>query len=162
MNKLLLFAILIFFSACKCWQHEYPEDGGKTKLTPEERITGKIWKLNFVSVNGKDYTDTVLNQLGSFLMEFTLTKEDKYFLGAVSTDSMGGFYTVWGFEPSVRYITILRRVSKDFLPSFVPCFLDKKSSNPYSFRIVKLTENELKLELKTISGDTTIENTFIL
>lgn len=133
MNKLLLFAILIFFSACKRWQHEYPEDGGKTKLTPEERITGKIWKLNFVSVNGKDYTDTVLNQLGSYLMEFTLTKEDKYFLGGVITDSMGGFYTVWGFEPSVQFIIVSRRVTVNYLPSFVPCFLDKKSSNSLEF-----------------------------
>ena len=42
---ILLTLAIITCSSCKKWQHKYPEDTERTKLTPEERLTGKYWKL---------------------------------------------------------------------------------------------------------------------
>ncbi len=42
MHKIYTLIILVLMvSSCKRWQHEYPEDGQRSKLTPRERLLGK-------------------------------------------------------------------------------------------------------------------------
>lgn len=91
MNKLLLFAILIFFSACKRWQHEYPEDGQRSKITPLDRLVGKTWVLTQLSLNGQDYMDTVRERFGNFEMKLFYTKYN--LLNETDAKRLGGIYT---------------------------------------------------------------------
>jgi hypothetical protein len=67
----ILLAILLTTASCKKWQHEFPEDGERTKKTPKERICDKWWVLSQVTLNGQDYTDSVYQQFGKYKVFFT-------------------------------------------------------------------------------------------
>ncbi len=163
MHKIYILIILVLMlSSCKRWQHEYPEDGGKTKLTPEQRLTGKNWKLNFVSFNGKDYTDTVLNQFGSYQLQFSLYPESQYYLASISTEYEGGVLAVWGFRFDDSKILIFRRSMTPHTWSYVPCFYTNEGKEYIEYLILKLTPSELKIKMQNLKNDSIVINHFIL
>lgn len=110
-KQLLLFTIaLISLNSCKRWQHKYPEDTERTKLTPEERLTGKYWKLSKTTFNGMDYTDSVKKTIGDYEIYFSLQEVHDEKSGIITTGVEGNFGFVWRFLSSTSTSISLTRM----------------------------------------------------
>lgn len=51
-KALYILLILLLIFSCKKDQYRYPEDGGKSTLTPNDRLGGGWWKLDDYTFNG--------------------------------------------------------------------------------------------------------------
>ena len=166
---LLACLIILFTSSCKKWQKQYPEDTEKTKLTPAERITGKLWKLSKVTLNGFDYTDSVKNKIGNFKFQLStqlMPLEDDLYSGYADSDNEGSYGTFWYFYNDESCI-FQGRISTSIPPQFRTIII---SPNYFYYentgfmyqcnKILKLTDNELKISIQNAVGDSIIVNEF--
>ena len=167
MKKLLFlsFIAILALSNCKKWQHKYPEDTERTKLTPEERLTGKTWTLNKSTLNGIDYTDTVLNKIGK-LEVYLSTNEETGNLkqGAAEDNVWGGFGILWIFRNNENDLEIFRTAASapfyDIPSVFYINYLDNSGFGKYTHQILKLTTSDFKIQCTTIAQDSTYINYF--
>lgn len=132
--------------ACNRWEHEYPEDGVRTKDTPMERLTGKWWELERVEFKGKDITDSVRNRIGVYRMFFTNTPADNtsdLFLGTIYSDTLGNSSVVWNFFEENKSLSMIRENSTSSLNHLlpIPCY----HGWTWGFQIMKLAESQLKI-----------------
>jgi len=170
MKNVLLLACLItlFTSSCKKWQHQYPEDEVKTKLSPTERLVGKWWRLNKATLNGIDYTDSVYNLIGEY--KFYLTDQnntitDNGKLGTSVSTAEGSYSIFWLYYNNESDLYLRRFQASIFYPTVIiaPTYFYVYPNSGFSLQythILKLTENELKLKLESKSGDSIIVNEF--
>lgn len=159
-NLIIIFIIsLLTLSSCKRWQHQYPEDTEKTKLTPEERLTGKIWTLSSTTFNGMDYTDSVKNVIGKYEIYFSLQEDHEIKVGYIKTEVDGVFDIFWLFGYGDGGIGIVRQTGIPIYYPFVPCY-DTQSGNHGNYTILKLSEAEFKIQFQNNNKDTTIINKF--
>ena len=163
MKKLLLLSIiaLLALSSCNKWQHKYPEDPERTKLTPAERLTGKHWKLIKTTFNGIDYTDSVKNTIGDYEIYFSLQEDHDQPVGGLTTDIEGGIGIIWSFYFNQTMLGIQRMMGKNTDYPFVPCF-EHVLQYERAYGILQLSENVLKIKFTNSAKDTTIINEFIL
>lgn len=166
MKRFIPFAIcmLICLSACKKWQHQYPEDSEKTKLTPTERLTNKWWTLQSTSVNGVDYTDSVHTIFGEYRIYFTqnlfdITNVELYY-GWVSSNLQPKFTSIWNFNNGEADLGIGPLNGSDPIKDdFLPCYMN--NSFMMQYKIEKLLNNELKISVQSKNKDTIVVNYFI-
>jgi hypothetical protein len=173
MKKILFIALLALLgtSSCKKWQHKYPEDTERTKLTPTERLINKTWTLSKTTINGVDISDTVYNRIGKYSVQFYNSSvggfgAQDFLSGGANTDIEGGISTLWKFyekdskigwgrtstsaPPIDGYVLLYIRASHDTtLVHVIP-------------EIIKLTETEFKIQTVNTKHDTTLINTFII
>ena len=158
---ILLTLAIITCSSCKKWQHKYPEDTERTKLTPEERLTGKYWKLSKTTFNGMDYTDSVKNTIGDYEIYFSLQEDTDRKTGRITTNIEGTFGTIWSFTLSDKSISISRMQGLDNNYPLVPCYY--KIGGPYPlYSILQLSTSFFKIQYTNNENDTTITNEFTL
>jgi hypothetical protein len=140
MKKVILFITLSFtivLCSCNRWQHEYPEDGGRTKVTPVERITNKWWELK-----------SVIAKIGDFRIYFRPEGEENG-LGVMVryATAKSGIETqvpaVWGFSVNTDIISISRVNVIPPVIAPVPCYVAWDDSKDYE--ILKLTNSEFKI-----------------
>jgi hypothetical protein len=165
MKKVVLLSVLLSLLLCSCkkWQHKYPEDAERTKLTPMERIVDKKWTLVQTTFNSVDYTDSVFNFLGKYEIIFSKIPESAVYViysGSINTDLEGGVPIVWNFSRNMNNIGFARKAGVANYFPFAPCY-DSKSSNYGNYTILKLSENEFKIQFDTKNKDTTIINSFV-
>jgi hypothetical protein len=169
-NKIILSLgfLIIGLSSCKKWQHQYPEDTERTKLTPTERLINKTWKLQKTTINGIDISDTVRNRIGEYTMEFSTRKENGLgtyiYLGGVTTTVEGDILTVWKFSDDEGTVGWGRHSSSEpDIDGFVYLYLNQyrypNKLNGTS-KILKLSETEFKFQISNTNQDTILINTF--
>lgn len=167
MKSLLILLALAIITCCSCkkWQHKYPEDTERTKLTPEERLTGKTWILTKATLNGIDYTDTVLNKIGKLEINLSTVEEDmNYNKGYAEDNVWGAFGILWSIRNTEQDIVLFRTAGS--APFYdIPCvayinYLDNSGFRKYTHQIMKLTQNEFKIQLTTANLDSTYINVF--
>ena len=165
MNKLILFVLLLLttisFTGCNKWQHRYPEDTERTKLTPPERLTNKWWTLQSASVNGVDYTDSVFQLFGKYQIYFSLDLENvtvnglHIYTGTVHTDNEPTFTSVWSFpdDASIGIGDLNGTFSnkQSVVPGYIHAPLLK-------YTILKLSKSEFKISLFWGNGYTVYNN----
>ena len=159
---LVLTSLLINFSSCKKYGHQYPEDPGKTEKTSIERLTNKWWKLKQTIVNGKDYTDTVENAIGEYQLFFSSNIESAKYLGSFKTSIEPGEAFVWSVLENYDYISMTRHHTNSPLQSYAPLYYFYNSSNYGGAKILKLTETEFKITSINQQSDTVVTNLFAL
>lgn len=170
MNKfscaIFLFIILITIG-CKKWQHQYPEDLSKTKITATERLTNKWWILQSTYVNEMDYTDSVFQIFGKYQIYFSrnilsVHKDEETFAGSIKTDTQLPFSAIWKFRSRESNIIIgPENGNYSDTISIVPGYLSHWSYALWEFKILKLGATEFKISITTKNNDSTIINTFI-
>jgi hypothetical protein len=169
-NKILysVLFLIIGLSSCKKWQHQYPEDTERTKLTPTERLINKTWKLQKTTINGIDISDTVRSRIGDYTMEFSTRKENGLgtyiYLGGVTTTVEGDILTVWKFSDDESKIICDRHSSSEpdidgFFYLYLNQYRHPDRLNGTS-KILKLSEMEFKYQITNTNQDTIIINTF--
>jgi hypothetical protein len=170
MKKLLLLSIIALFalSSCKKWQHKYPEDPERTKLTPEERLTGKWWTLQNVTLNGKDYTDTVMNQIGKFQIYFGLEKvsgiSSVRYVGNATSGYEGSFFTTWDFTSDYQNFSFGRYNSGPSIYPYCALYYPYNYDSGFygmHYLIQRLDNGVFKIALTSKTADSTFTNTFI-
>jgi hypothetical protein len=171
MKNIILIVLLILLgsiTSCKKWQKQYPEDTERTKDTPTERLSNKWWTLQNASINGKDYTDSVYQHFGKFKIYFgstlyqtSLQGNDRYY-GLINTELETSFTTIWTIvdNETVIGITPFQGTNSNAI-SIVPCFLSHSSFTIWSYSILKLSNNEFKISIKSNTNDSTVINNFI-
>lgn len=166
-SLVILSVITLSFSSCKKWQHQYPEDGEKTKDTPMKRLCNKWWVLQSAKLNGYDYIDSINSIFGDYQIYFSdaldQSSSKTIYLGSINTDKEMPFSSVWQFveDETIIGISPLNGNYSD-KRSIIPGYLNHSSFNKDAFTILKLTNSEFKISTKSINGDTTIINQFIL
>ena len=155
MKKLLVFMVAIFctFSCCKKkYEKRYPEDTENTYATPTERLCNKWWVLDSASLNGINYTDTILNNCGGYALYINNEEQNesgfkfRYSTISILTPNKGFsvlFLTNSDFTSFAYSDADGIFHHKDTVYSYVP-FLFK----PYSavWEIRKLSNSMLKLQ----------------
>lgn len=158
----LIFLLLMLSTSCKRWQHEYPEDGQRSKLTPRERLLGKTWVLSQLTLNGQDYMDTVRERFGNFKMKLYDTKynpsdetsNSRY--GAILPTKTPAKTIIWSlYENDSKFSAGALFVETDdfILPGYYNTY--KREGT-----ILKLTDNEFKFTMKFINCDSIIMTLF--
>ncbi len=174
MQKLLFlsFIAILTLSSCKKWQHKYPEDTERTKLTPKERLTGKWWTLQNASVNGVDYTDSVHEMFGKYQIYFSTSISssfngiDRYF-GNVKTELEPAFTSTWRLKDNDENMSIVDANgnggggNNSSKVSIVPCYINYQNFSSDEYLILKLSISELNISIKTKGSDSIIINNFI-
>ncbi|MBP9933198.1 MAG: hypothetical protein KBF25_05860 [Chitinophagaceae bacterium] len=163
MNRLSLFVfIVISLAACKRWQHEYPEDGQRSKITPLDRLVGKTWVLTQLSLNGQDYMDTVRERFGNFEMKFYTTKfnptdetDEARYGGAfpTKTPSKTIIWELFENETKLSVGPLFGELDDFILPGYYPHMKE--------IVILKLTVEELKIKTISIKGDSIVLTNFL-
>lgn len=167
MKKLLLLSIiaLLTLSSCKKWQHKYPEDPERTKLTPEERLTGKTWTLTKATLNGVDYTDTILNKIGKLEINLSTVEENSnYNRGSAEDNVWGAFGILWSLRNTEQDIVLFRTAATAPFND-IPCvfYMNKyfdSGFNSVIYQILKLSTTEFKIQFTTASQDSSYINIF--
>ncbi len=162
---ILLTLAITTCSSCKKWQHKYPEDTERTKLTPTERIINKWWVLDAVTLNGINYMDSVTNKIGKMRVYLTDDKADINNLkGILENDAEFAKSIIWTFFNNENQIAIYR--TNGSIPFFLPVvfFIDPNFPSFYDqpYDVLKLSTSELKISIRTKSNDTVIINKFII
>jgi hypothetical protein len=163
MHKIYILIILILLvSSCKRWQHEYPEDGQRSKLTPRERLLGKTWVLTQLTLNGQDYMDTIRERFGNFKMKLYDTKYNP----TDETDNAryGAIFPTK--TPAKTIIWMLYNNDENF--SAGPLFAENDDfilqgyiNHKHLGTILKLTDNQFKLKTQYTDMDSIVISTFI-
>lgn len=165
-----MFALCI--SACTKWQKQYPEDSERTKETPTTRLTGKWWTLQSATLNGKDYTDSVYQMFGKYQIYFSksilsTTNYLNTYSGNIKTGLEPAFTTRWRFENNEEDVYIGAENgnggngNNSSKVSIVPCYLSEMGYQFWEFKVLKLTNSQLKIGIHTSSNDSIITNNFI-
>lgn len=157
---------ILFFTSCKKWEHQYPEDTEKTKVAPFERLTNKTWVLKNVTMNNVDITDSVNKIIGSLKLEFntnTLTLGSYRPYTAYSTsDVEGKILSTWSFSKDLTQIGVGRFQSSVYYNTFTICHFENiiNFKNGIGPTILRLEDNIFKVSVSNQVGDSTFTNTF--
>lgn len=158
----LIFLLLMLSTSCKRWQHEYPEDGQRSKLTPRERLLGKTWVLTQLTLNGQDYMDTVRERFGNFKMKLYDTKYNPS--DETSNSRYGAIFPTK--TPAKTIIWILYNNDENF--SAGPLFAENDDfvlqgyiNYKHIGTILKLTSSEFKFKTEYTDMDSIVISTFI-
>lgn len=152
-----IFVILLVFTACKRWQHKYPEDTERTKLTPNERITNKWWTLESAFVNNIDYTDSIDELFGKYQIYFSSnvyqTSQEGFdvYYGTVTTEKEPTFTTAWSFPDQESIGLGAMNGNNSGKYSIVPGYLQGVY---LKYTILKLSPSELKIKIYWGNGYT--------
>jgi hypothetical protein len=156
---LLLLLLALGMTSCKEWQIQYPEDTERTKLTPYERIKGK-WILTSVTLNNKEYIDTITAKLGS---TFFYCSDEHISGGArdadyyISLPSSSKYAAVYSFNNEHTRLAVL------FQSSDLNLYMDQMVLGLFRYderwEILKLSQHELKV--RRVVQDSTMVNVFI-
>jgi hypothetical protein len=169
-NVLLSVVMIILFSNCSRWQHQYPEDTERSKETPVQRLLDKKWVLQNVTLNGTDYTDSVFNQIGNFRIAFydqsasSPSDPYDYYYGSNHSDLEGPFGSVYMKPTSADERISMLRSSNVPLVINVPVIYyitDQINHSIWVKYILRLESTHFKISFSNQAGDTTITNTFI-
>ncbi len=170
MKNTILIALLILLgtiTSCNKWQKQYPEDTERTKDTPTERLTNKWWTLQSVTLNGKDYTDSVYQLFGKYQIYFSSNIRSIFngietFNSYVKTEIETPVQAVWRFTNNeMSFISAPENGNNSLKISIVPCYIRYVSFSTFEFNILKLSLNELKIKITNTNNDSTIINNFI-
>lgn len=158
MKKLIvycaIFSAVIFITCCKKKEYavRYPEDTEYTYISPPKRLCDKWWILDSISLNGKDYTDTVNFHVGEY--SFFIKNEeikisgtslvkykgsiltDKYFMPSSIDIFFSSPYTGFSIYPSDT------PYKSDTVITYAPCLYHPYTGGWY---ITKLSNNILKI-----------------
>ncbi len=175
MKRILLLSTVALFVLCGCkkWQHQYPEDSGRTKKTPFERLAGKSgkwWTLQNATVNGVDYTDSVYQQLGVYKIYFGTEESNlanfTLYKGVTSSEINGGVSIVW-FLKNDETVLGFARLNEVYFYSNVAFTLGYKYyevNSGFYYQpptIYRLEDNVIKISITNKTGDSTYTNTYI-
>lgn len=157
-------AFVMMLSSCNRWQHQYPEDTERTKLTPLERLSNKWWSLETVTINGSDITDSMKNVLGYYRMYLsskvwgTSCCDTKIFDASIVTEKDSSYSGSWILDNSETYFTITALPARNILalaPSYYPFPI-----NPPGYTILKMNQSNFKIYGFNLKGDTSITYSF--
>jgi len=176
MKRILLLSTVALFVLCGCkkWQHQFPEDSGRTKKTPFERLAGKSgkwWTLQNATVNGIDYTDSVYQKMGIYKIYFSVEESNvsnfTLYKGVTSSELDGGYSAVWNFTDDFIQLEHGREHNGQPYNYAVAFVLYYKAYEFYSGfyqqppAILRLENNIFKISTKNKEGDSTYTNTYI-
>lgn len=155
---LLLFAIGLV--GCNKWEHQYPEDTVRSKETPLKRLVDKWWILQNVTVDGKNYTDSVKNKIGDYKIIFKNEKAaqsgTKYVLGAIASSSIEPeILSYWRMSDNEESFGLSRFGGYPSIETYAMLY----GILTHSFKILQLEKNIFKIE--NIDSNKKITNTFI-
>lgn len=158
----ILFIMLVMVSACKRWQHEYPEDGQRSKITPLDRVVGKTWVLTQLSLNGQDYMDTVRERFGSFEMKLFYTKynpsdeTDKARYGGVYSPKQPDKTIIWQlYDNDFKFSAgaLFGELDDFILPGYY-------NQHKHEGTILKLTDKDFKFRINYLERDSIVITNF--
>lgn len=169
----LFILILLALTSCTKWQHQYPEDTERSKLTPMERLAGKTWTLQQVTLNGMDYTDSVFNQIGKFQINFGMSKISSmsntniFYVGEAKSDFEGNFICLYIIGDEQVTLGIIREnLNFAATKTLTILYINNNFSPRFGVsEILRLEEHNLKIRFRNSNNggmsDSVITNTFV-
>lgn len=163
MKKVLLFTVLaLTLSLCSChrWQHRYPEDTERSRLKPIERLANKWWKLDQVTRNGINITDSIKSLVGGYTFLLSDLRDDilgmTYYYGKLSSSIDSSVSMVYYFKNDDDDIWIGRVEYPT--PFIYVCDLPCYWHPDHLYIILQLSESKFKIENRDSLQNTIISS----
>lgn len=158
----ILLSLTLILCSCHRWQHQYPEDTERSRLTPAERLTNKWWKLDQVTKNGVNITDSVKAIVGNYTFLFGKVPDAStdwiYYYGKLNSNIDGNLGIVCFFQNDNAEIVIERVDGTSSIRIGIPAYTDSLNSFSQLYTILKLTEYDFKLKIEDSLQNTVISS----